>query len=214
MFFLHYSLHSFSSSAFLGKLKWLNTLLYIIAQYAGAFVASAFVYIIHYGVKNYDNPNRFFFIIGTSTYNCLRFSEAINNYDGGVRSVTGPNATAGIFATYLTPHRSIAGAFLHETLCTMFLTIIVLAICDQKNWRPKNGFLPVAIGLLITVMCLSFSHQEGLAMNPARDLSPRIFTYFAGWGVEVFSVRDYGWFWIPVVGSHVRKILTSSYNKL
>ena len=100
--------------------------------------------------------------------------------------------------------RSTGGAFLHETLATMFMITIVLAICDPKNWRPKNGLLPIAIGLLITVIDLSFSYNEGLAMNPARDLSPRIFTYIAGWGVEVFSFRNYNYFWIPIVGSHVR----------
>jgi len=29
--------------------------------------------------------------------------------------------------------------------------------------------------------------NSGCAMNPARDLGPRLFTAIAGWGMEVFT---------------------------
>ena len=61
----------------LGNLSTGRLLLYQAAQYAGAFFGAAIVYAIYY--------------------------DALNAYDGGYRTVTGPNATAGIFATYPQP---------------------------------------------------------------------------------------------------------------
>uniref|UniRef100_A0AC34QYD1 Uncharacterized protein n=1 Tax=Panagrolaimus sp. JU765 TaxID=591449 RepID=A0AC34QYD1_9BILA len=54
-------------------------------------------------------------------------------------------------------------------------------------------------GAMILLLCLGFGINAGNAMNPARDLAPRIFTFVAGYGWEVFSYRDYEWWWVPVV---------------
>ncbi|TKR57440.1 hypothetical protein L596_030707 [Steinernema carpocapsae] len=44
-------------------------------------------------------------------------------------------------------------------------------------------------------------------MNPARDFAPRLFTYFAGYGVEVFSYKNYTWFWIPIVAPMIGSLI-------
>ena len=46
----------------------------------------------------------------------------------------------------------------------------------------------------------------GYAINPARDLGPRLFTLIAGWGVDVFRAGN-GWWWIPIVGPLVGGVL-------
>uniref|UniRef100_A0A1I8A2Q2 Aquaporin n=1 Tax=Steinernema glaseri TaxID=37863 RepID=A0A1I8A2Q2_9BILA len=51
---------------------------------------------------------------------------------------------------------------------------------------------------MLCVVGMSLANA-GTGMNPARDLAPRIFTYIAGYGIEVFSYRNYTWFWIPIV---------------
>nr|KAF6385977.1 aquaporin 9 [Myotis myotis] len=66
---------------------------------------------------------------------------------------------------------------------------------------PK-GLQPIAIGLLIIVLSSSLGLNCGCAMNPARDLSPRLFTALAGWGFDVFRVGNNFW-WIPVVAPMV-----------
>jgi glycerol uptake facilitator protein len=46
---------------------------------------------------------------------------------------------------------------------------------------------------------LSYGSNAGYAINPARDLGPRLLAYVAGWGNVVFTHRDY-YFWVPIVG--------------
>jgi glycerol uptake facilitator-like aquaporin len=49
------------------------------------------------------------------------------------------------------------------------------------------------------VIGMTYGLNSGYAINPARDLGPRIFTYLAGWGPQVFTAHD-NWWWVPVVG--------------
>lgn len=69
----------------------------------------------------------------------------------------------------------------------MFLLLIVFAIFDSRNIGVPRGLEPVVIGLLIIALSCSLGLNTGCAMNPARDLSPRLFTALAGWGFEVFT---------------------------
>ncbi|TNN67014.1 Aquaporin-3 [Liparis tanakae] len=48
--------------------------------------------------------------------------------------------------------------------------------------------------------------NSGYAVNPARDLGPRLFTAVAGWGTEVFTVRN-GWFLVPVFAPFLGSIV-------
>ncbi|OQV21283.1 putative Aquaporin-10 [Hypsibius exemplaris] len=167
--------------ALLGKLKWVQAVFFSVAQYLAAFTASMLIYAMFY--------------------------EAQNTFDSGVRVPTGPNGTAGIYTTFPGDHRSVGGAFFHETFCTALLLIGVLAMSDSRNWKPAPGLFPFSVGFLITLINLAFSWGESLAMNPARDLGPRLFVLIAGWGPEVFSIWDYNFFWIPIVGSHLGAII-------
>ena len=44
------------------------------------------------------------------------------------------------------------------------------------------------------------------AINPARDLGPRVMTWMFGWGNGVWTESSY-WFWIPVVMCHIGGII-------
>ena len=39
----------------------------------------------------------------------------------------------------------------------------------------------------------------GFAVNPARDLGPRILTAMVGYGREVFNFRHQYWLWCPIL---------------
>mgnify|MGYP000382765793 FL=1 len=74
-----------------------------------------------------------------------------------------------------------------QFLGTALLVGCIFAITDKKNNSPNKGVAPVMIGLVVFVIGATFGFNCGYAINPARDLGPRIFTAMAGWGGEVFT---------------------------
>ena len=153
---------------------------FIVAQMAGAFAASAIVF--------------------------LTYREAFDAYDGGVRQVLGAQGTAGIFATYPQPFLSIAGGFIDQVVGTALLVIGVLAITDQRNNATPAWLTPVIVGGIVVAIGVSFGFNAGYAINPARDLGPRLFTAVAGWGGAVFSAAG-GWWWVPVVAPCIGAVI-------
>jgi len=144
---------------------------YVAAQVAGAFSGAALTY--------------------------LTYREAFDHFDSGVRAVSGATATAGIFATYPQPYLSLGGGFLDQVVGTALLMLGIFAISDRRNAGPVAGG-PVLVGGLVAVIGMSFGTNAGYAINPARDLGPRLFTALAGWGGEVFRAGN-GWWWVPIV---------------
>ena len=61
---------------------------------------------------------------------------------------------------------------------------MICALTDPRNGPQSPGMLPFAIFLVITAIGLGLGMQTGYALNPARDLGPRIFTALAGYGKE------------------------------
>ena len=107
-----------------------------------------------------------------------------------MRQSFGQNGTAGFYSSFPGEHHTVASAFIHEMLCTALLMSGVLAMADEKNWKPPKGFAPVALGLLITTILLAFGANEGVGMNPARDLSPRLFMLLVGYPWDVIRLED------------------------
>ena len=62
--------------------------------------------------------------------------------------------------------------------------------------------VPVGVGLTVLGIGLSLGHNCGYAVNPARDLAPRLFTMLAGWGPGVFTQYNHWWI-VPVIACHV-----------
>ncbi|EFO87521.1 hypothetical protein CRE_15828 [Caenorhabditis remanei] len=123
---------------------------------------------------------------------------AINVFEGGNRTVTGHTATASIFATYPGPFLGTFNAIIDQIAGTLVLCLGVAAITDRRNEIPS--FLqPAWIGALLAFLGMSMALNAGYAINPARDFAPRLFSLCAGYGWEVFSYRDYKWFWVPII---------------
>lgn len=106
--------------------------------------------------------------------------------------------------TKVIPHHLIA--LFIQVFGTAILSGVVIALLDPKNVEVPKYFLPVLIGLTIGVVGMAFGFNCGYAINPARDFGPRVLTSFAGWGLDVFSVNGYNWFWIPIVAPHIGAI--------
>jgi glycerol uptake facilitator protein len=84
-----------------------------------------------------------------------------------------------------------------EIIGTAILVLGVLAIIDPAN-SLTGGLAPLLIGLLVLSIGLSLGGPTGYAINPARDLGPRIahaFLPIAGKGTS-----DWEYAWVPVAG--------------
>jgi MIP family channel proteins len=155
------------------KFPWSKVLPYSLAQVAGAFVASAVVY--------------------------LTYREALAAFDGGVRQVAGAQGTAGIWATY--PQQFLStfpGGVIDQVVGAALLVAVIFAVTDNRNSPAPAGLAPVVVGLLVVLIGATFGFNSGYAINPARDFGPRLFTFVAGWGGEVFRAGN-NWWWVPIV---------------
>jgi aquaglyceroporin related protein len=53
------------------------------------------------------------------------------------------------------------------------------------------------MGLVVTVCSMAFGYNTGAAMNPSRDLGPRLAVLALGYGGSVFSDYDFWWLYGP-----------------
>ncbi len=166
---------------------------YIIAQILGAFTASVAIYVAFHGVIN-------------------NF-EAANNI---VRGEPGSQLSAMIFTTYA-PNPAIVGTsqaafeqvplwtwFASEVIITAFLVFAVFyLIAEINSARPLANLFPVMIGVVVAGLVAYEAPISMAALNPARDLGPRIFTLLAGWGDIAFPGPRGVDFLIPTVSTIV-----------
>jgi glycerol uptake facilitator protein len=100
----------------------------------------------------------------------------------------------GVFATAPAIRDSKAN-FLTEFLVT---GLLVFGLMGLGQAQMVDGFSALAVGLFIMSLGLSLGSPTGYAINPARDLGPRIahaILPIAGKGDS-----DWGYAWIPVFG--------------
>ena len=77
-----------------------------------------------------------------------------------------------------------------------FLLVFVIIVIGANNYA--DGVGPIAVALLILAIGVSFGGPTGYAINPARDLGPRIM--HAILPIEGKGDSDWSYAWIPVVG--------------
>jgi glycerol uptake facilitator protein len=85
--------------------------------------------------------------------------------------------------------------FITEVIGTFMLVFGVLAITANKL---AEGFAPLLVGFLVWAIGLSLGGPTGYAINPARDLGPRI--AHAVLPIPGKGDSDWGYSWVPVVG--------------
>ncbi|MEO3763786.1 MIP/aquaporin family protein [Streptomyces sp. B8F3] len=159
---------------------WRKVLPYWLAQVLGAFVAAALIY---------------------ATYRWA--IDAAIKKEGVPRDESLP--TFSIFATFPAEYfgDSWWGPLLDQIVGTGILLLLICALIDKRNTAPMSNLHPFLIGLVVVAIGLSFGTNAGYAINPARDLGPRLLTYFEGWGsIALPGTFDWfsGYWWIPIVG--------------
>ena len=90
-------------------------------------------------------------------------------------------------------------------IATLALVFIIISFstkgncCDPKHFKFGLAALgPIPVTLLIIALGMSLGGPTGYAMNPARDLSPRI-----AHAICMKGDNDWAYSWVPVLGPMV-----------
>lgn len=120
--------------------------------------------------------------------------------------------------------RNLAQAFFCEALGTFLLVLPVFLMTDAKIKLPTSGGPPneviiglgtlgaLPVGLLVLAIGLSLGGTTGYAINPARDLGPRL--AHALLPVPGKRDSDWGYAWIPVVAPLLGGLLAAGAHAL
>ena len=118
-----------------------------------------------------------------------------------------PDGMLGCFCTMpAIEHRSIN--FFSELLATFMLVFLVLCLGTKGNENVGMGSLGAfPVTCIIMALGMSLGGTTGYAMNPARDLSPRL----AHALLPIKGKRDSGWSysWVPVAGPVAGAVLAA-----
>lgn len=155
--------------AIAGKFAWANVGSYIIAQMLGAMVGAFLVWLMYYDhFQKTNDPGAVLAVFCTGP--------AVRNYLSNIIS-------------------EIIGAFV--------LIFVVFYIAGAEITPSKTpiglgsiGAIPVAF--LVWVIGLSLGGTTGYAINPARDLGPRIM--HAILPIKSKGTSDWAYAWIPILG--------------
>ena len=152
-----------------GKFAWADVGTYVVAQFLGAMLGSLLVWLV---------------------------------YKDHFKTTNDPDTKAGVFCTAPAIRNNVSN-LLSEIIGT-FVLIFVLFYFTSPEMGPDKvpmglgslGALPVAF--LVWGIGLSLGGTTGYAINPARDLGPRIMHQFLPIPQKGDGKWDYAW--IPVVG--------------
>jgi glycerol uptake facilitator protein len=175
--------------ATIGSFPWSEVAGYIVAQMIGAFAGAVLVWLA---------------------------------YLPHWRATTDPNLKLGVFATAPAFRQPVAN-ILTEIIGTAVLLFGILAIAAnaQTLTRPgdidlsvvfSRGLQPLLVGILVLGIGVSLGGPTGYAINPARDLGPRLahaLLPIAGKGNS-----DWGYAWIPVVAPIIGGVLGAAMYAL
>ena len=169
-----------------GKMPWAEAVSYIVAQFAGAILGAALVYFFyraHFAVT--DDADK--------KLGCFCNAPVI---------------------------RDLPQAFFCEAVGTFALVLPVflmaspsISLDGSQSPHPNGpvlglgalGLLPV--GLLVFAIGMSLGGTTGYAINPARDLGPRIAHFLLP--IPGKRDSDWGYSWVPVAGPIVGGILAA-----
>lgn len=113
----------------------------------------------------------------------------------------------GVFATIPAIRNPIAN-LITEVIGTFILILGLLFIGTNEF---TEGLNPIVVGLLILSIGLSLGGPTGYAINPARDLGPRIAHFILP--IPNKGSSDWSYSWIPIIGPILGSILAALFYK-
>ncbi len=123
----------------------------------------------------------------------FNYREAIHRFDPGLEK------TAGVFTTFPAFPDVLSAGFFDQVIGTALLMFLIFALTDERNFKLPPHAVPFCVGLVVLVIGISFGKLHGYAINPARDLGPRLFTILAGYPHNGLTDGSGIW-WIPIAG--------------
>ncbi len=169
---------------------------YILAQFIGAFGAAALVYLIfNNSIMAFEQANTIVRGDANSIKSAMIFGEFFPN-PGFAQAV----------------HVNMCSALITEIIGTAFLLLMIIVLTEQN--KPDDNLTPIYIGLVVTILVCLIAPISQCCLNPARDLAPRIFSFFAGWGGAVFPGSGYEVLVVYVAGPIVGALLGAGISTL
>ncbi|MER5915666.1 MIP/aquaporin family protein [Streptomyces sp. NPDC001982] len=150
--------------------KWDKVWVYLLGQIVGAMLGAILAYLVY----------------------LAQFQANVR----GKGSTEEPTATLGIFSTIPEIRNPLAN-LITEIIATIALVLPILAFGLTKGLG-ESGTTVLVVSLLVVGIGLSLGGPTGYAINPARDLGPRIVHTFLP--IPNKGTSDWGYAWVPVVG--------------
>jgi glycerol uptake facilitator protein len=154
------------------------------AQFIGAFLAATVLYAIFAGsISQYEAVHGIVRGEQLSIRTAMIFGEFYPNPGTGTAVI------------------STTGACAAEAVGTFILVFLIFSLTEGCNvGRPDDTTVPFFIGMTVTVIICIIAPLTQAGLNPARDLSPRLFAWFAGWGDAAFPDERLGFLTVYVLG--------------
>jgi glycerol uptake facilitator protein len=168
--------------ATIGTFPWANVPGYIAAQMAGAFLGAVIVWLAY-----------------------LPHWSATPDADAKLAVFcTGPAI------------RKPGANLITEIVGTFVLVLAILTVLGPGNFEPGStlakGIGPVLVGVIVWAIGLSLGGPTGYAINPARDLGPRI--AHAVLPIPGKGGSDWGYAWVPVAGPVIGGVVGALFYHL
>jgi glycerol uptake facilitator protein len=161
--------------ATIGKFQWARVPAYVLAQTAGAMLGGVLVWLTY--LPHWPLTD-----------------------DKG--------AKLAVFCTGPAVRRPLAN-LMSEAIATAALVLGLLSVLTPKNLIPNTGFesafAPLLVGVIVFGIGLSLGGSTGYAINPARDLGPRLAHTLLP--IPGKGTSDWEYAWVPVVGPIIGGIL-------
>jgi glycerol uptake facilitator protein len=151
--------------------EWRKVAPYIAAQLLGAFVAALLVRVAYADLIAAVDPGH---TIATQ----------------GIFSTLPGNGAADV---------SISSAFVDQVIGTAILVFVIFAVTTAWNNPPMANLGPIVVGLLVVAIGMAWGANAGYAINPARDLGPRLASLITGYGGAMNDQNGDLYFWLPIV---------------
>lgn len=167
---------------------------YFGAQFLGAFLAAAMVYVLFGGaISKFEKANGIERGQPGSEASAMIFGEYFPN-PGGKALTEASRETVPLW-------RGASAEFFGTSL----LALAVFGFTARTNSDRPARMTPLALGFALTTLICLFAPLSMAGFNPARDLAPRLFSAMAGWGTLPFTVNGSGWLVVyilsPILGA-------------